>query len=311
MSDINEAKLLIEELTQLLRAGGFELHKWRSNRMEVLTGGNELSNLTDVQAITDERDTVKTLDLLWQPSSDDLQCPQTLLASIWERFWPLNGRNLARKIVRECTVCFKVNLKVSNQIMGSLPPERITCQRTFSVVGVDYAGPINTLATTSELTTDAFLATLRRFVSRRGYPQKIYSDNATNFVGAKRELEELYTAIKTTFSNAIDDYCTDRHIQWSFIPPHAPYMGEIWEAGIKSCKYHLKRVMGEARLTFEKFSTVLEQIEACLNSRSLCSLSSDPSDLQALTPAHFLIGEPLTSLPDIDVTGTSINRLDR
>ncbi|XP_011858157.1 PREDICTED: uncharacterized protein LOC105555724, partial [Vollenhovia emeryi] len=88
-------------------------------------------------------------------------------------------------------------------------------------------------------------------------------------------------------------------------------MGGIWEAGVKSCKHHLKRVMGNALLTFEELSTVLVQIEACLNSRPLTPLSTDPDDLQCLTPAHFLVGESMTSFPDADVTDVQLNRLDR
>ncbi|XP_011644659.1 uncharacterized protein LOC105429446, partial [Pogonomyrmex barbatus] len=250
--------------------------------------------------------------------------PQALFSSIRERFWPLNGRNTARRITRRCVTCFRVKPRLSDQIMGPLPPDRVTaCQRLriraedkevanhiLRMLFVCFSTKAVHLEAVSELTSSAFLAALRRFVSRRGYPQKIYNDNATNFVGAKRELEELYRTIRT-FSKSIEEYCTSQSIEWKFIPPHAPHMGDIWEAGIKSCKYHLKRVIGEMRLVFEEFMTVLAQIEACLNSRPLCQLSSDPNDLQALTPTHFLIGGPLISLPDINVLDVPINRLDR
>lgn len=48
------------------------------------------------------------------------------------------------------------------------------------------------------LTSQAFLAAFSRFTGRRGVPASICSDNATNFVGADRELRELYAAFSST-----------------------------------------------------------------------------------------------------------------
>lgn len=83
---------------------------------------------------------------------------------------------------------------------------------------------------------------------------------------------------------------------------HSPYFGGFWEAGIRSTKHHLKRVLQNALLTFEELYSVITQIEAMLNSRPLCPLSSDPTDLIPLTPSHFLIGRPATSIADPDTT---------
>lgn len=89
------------------------------------------------------------------------------------------------------------------------------------------------------------------------------------------------------------------HIDWKFIPEHSPHFGGVWEAAARSFKKHLKRVVGESKLTFEEMYTVLCQIEACLSSRPLTPLnSSDDDGLEALTPGHFLIWKPLTALPD-------------
>ena len=65
------------------------------------------------------------------------------------------------------------------------------------------------------------------------------------------------------------------------------------------------------KLTFEELTTTLTQIEACLNSRPLTPLSTDPTDLNALTPAHFLVGDSLFSIPDPDLTEIPVNRLSR
>ena len=71
---------------------------------------------------------------------------------------------------------------------------------------------------------------------------------------------------------------------------------------MKSLKYHWKRIIGKALLTSEEFSTLITQIEACLNSRPLIALSSDPNGPSHLSPGHFLTGAPLTSLPEPDST---------
>ena len=53
-------------------------------------------------------------------------------------------------------------------------------------------------------------------------------------------------------------------------------------------------------------STLLAQIEAVLNSRPLMPISSDDTDLSVLTPGHFLIGQPITALPDRDYSNMRI-----
>lgn len=61
--------------------------------------------------------------------------------------------------------------------------------------------------------------------------------------------------------------------------------GGLWEAGVKSTKRHLKRVLADSSPNYEDRYTVLIQIEACLNSRPLSPLSNDPNDLLPLTRA--------------------------
>jgi hypothetical protein len=162
----------------------------------------------------------------------------------------------------------------------------------------------------SDLTTDAFLATLKRFIARRGIVTDLFSDNGTNFVGANNELHNLEQLFKNQINREkIVNTLANDQITWHFIPPRAPHFGGLWEASVKSLKNHLKRVIGDAHLTFEAFSTVLTQIEAILNSRPLTPMSNDPNDLSCLTAGHFLIGDSMTSFPHPDLQEVPSNRL--
>ena len=203
--------------------------------------------------------------------------------------------------------------------MGQLPIERITPDCIFSHVGVDYAGSIYIkhgyvrkpiaikayiwvfvslsvkavhIELVSDMTTEAFIASLRRFIARRGIPILIWSDHGTNFVGATRQLKEFYEFLQQPKTNEfISNFCASQRIKWEFIPERAPHFGGLWEAAVKSIKKHLFCIVGTVILTFEEMTTVLTQIEACFNSRPLTSLPCDDDGvLQALTPGHFLIG---------------------
>ena len=63
-------------------------------------------------------------------------------------------------------------------------------------------------------------------------------------------------------------------------------------------KFHFKRIVGNTKLTFEELTTILAQIESCLNSRPIAPLPLEEDNIEALTPGHFLIGKPLESIPD-------------
>lgn len=261
--------------------------------------------------------------------------PTLLLCSVRERFWPINGKNLAKHIIRKCVLCFKANPVAEKYFMGNLPEFRVNQYLPFFNTGLDYAGPLLIkdrstrgakltkayiclfvcmsvkaihLELVPDLTTECFLAALKRFIGRRGKPSNIYSDNAKNFVGANAQLRELGQLLEKQH-HIITKRLAEDNIQWHFIPSRAPNFGGIWEAGIKRVKFHLKRILGEAHLTYEEFLTVLIQIESILNSRPLCPLNSTPDQLNPLTPAHFLIGRALSAIPEPSKLHIPQNRL--
>ena len=125
------------------------------------------------------------------------------------------------------------------------------------------------------------------------------SDHGSNFVSTARERKELYHFLKQQRTQGVvSNFCTSQNITWDFIPEKAPHFGGIWEAAVKSFKTHLRRVTANVKLTFEELTTLLTQIEACLNSRPLVPMPCDDDGVQALTPGHFLIGRPVESIPD-------------
>lgn len=162
----------------------------------------------------------------------------------------------------------------------------------------------------SDLTTDGFLAALRRFITRQGIPTHIYSDNGTNFRGTNNHLKELYALFNSEeYKDQANRFSVENHITWHFIPPTAPHFGGLWESTVKMFKHHFKRVVGDLLFTFEELNTFAIKIERILNSRPISSLSSDPNDTPVLTPAHCLIGKPLITLPEFDLTSAPVNRL--
>ncbi|XP_030562591.1 uncharacterized protein LOC115763936 [Drosophila novamexicana] len=101
---------------------------------------------------------------------------------------------------------------------------------------------------------------LYTFIGRRGLPQKVCSDNSTNFLGAANVLK----------------YAAERGLEWVFIPPRATHFGGQCEAAVKAAKHRLVRGVGNARLTYDE---------------------QRPQRRKIRTPGHLLIGQPLLSLP--------------
>ncbi|GBO31665.1 hypothetical protein AVEN_22673-1 [Araneus ventricosus] len=263
--------------------------------------------------------------------------PRGLLCAVRQKFWPIHGRNLSRKIVNDCITCFRNKPVLANQIMGNLPAERITPTFPFNVCGVDFIGPLLVkpvaqrritarkmyvaifvcfvtkavhFELVTDLTSEAFIACLKRFFARRGKSSIVYSDNATNFVGAQSELKRSSYMLKKPDEN-VSAYLASEEIKWKFSPPRSPNFGGLYEAGVKSFKYHFRRVMKNTKVSIEEILTIISQIEGILNSRPLTPLTCDPTDLSVLTAGHFLIGRPITSVVEPEIIDTSDNRLSR
>ena len=259
---------------------------------------------------------------------------QLTLAQIRQTYWIIGGRAPVKSHILRCVVCARQRGIRAHQLMGQQPLSRVTPTRPFTSTGLglcwshhlkdverarrqDSKGDgicvfvcLTTSAVHLELVTDdsteGFIATYRRFISRRGIPHSLYSDCGTNFIRADAMLKRIFTQGSQDHQSLAQLLVKD-NTRWFFNPPAAPHMGGKWEAVVKSTKQHLRQTVSETALTYEEFSTLLTQIEAMLNSRPLEPLSDDPEDVATLTPAHFLIGHPLSALPESSVEYSSIS----
>ncbi|XP_049886962.1 uncharacterized protein LOC126381521 [Pectinophora gossypiella] len=259
---------------------------------------------------------------------------QLMLCKLRTKFWIIRAKNVVRKHIHKCLVCARANAKSRSQVMGDLPDMRVNPSRSFLYTGVDFAGPYNVLMSkgrgaktnkayialficmctkalhlelVGDLTAEAFIGAFRRFVSRRGRCAHMWSDQGRNFVGANKDLVNAWNMAKLEFKDDIAQTLARDGTQWHFIPPYSPNFGGLWEAGVKSVKSHLKKIL-TTNLTCEEMTTLLCQIESCLNSRPLSPIDDkDVDKLNPLTPAHFLIGEPTITVPEPDLKAVNCN----
>ena len=254
--------------------------------------------------------------------------PSLLLCHAGRKIHVLGARRLSRAICSQCIPCRRRKPHLQHQLMGELPSPRVTPTAPFTHTGMDFAGPFVLkkghtrrpvkievficificlsvkavhLEVVSDQTTAAFKAALQRFISRRSCPVHLYSDNGSNFVGAKNDLKRLYRLLHQPDSNQeIQHFLSTHHqITWHNSPPRSPHFGGLWESAVKSMKSHLKTTMGNSLLTFEEMTTVVCQVEACMNSRPLLPLTSHTQDgLATLTASHFLLHKEPTFFPE-------------
>lgn len=64
------------------------------------------------------------------------------LGAVRQSYWPLRARGTVRKLIWQCIVCFRSKPRLSEQMMGNLPVERVTPAKLFASIGIDFCGPI-------------------------------------------------------------------------------------------------------------------------------------------------------------------------
>ena len=204
--------------------------------------------------------------------------------------------------------------------MRPLPIERIKPSPPFFNVGVDYFGPysikgevqkrvkgkaygaiftcLSSRAVYVDLakdsSTDSFLQVFRRFITIRGSPQKIFSDNGSNLVGASNELKQI---VKNLNWKEIRDYGLQEGTQWTFSPGNAPWYNGATEALVKSTKRALNAMVGDILFTFSELQTALFEAAQLVNQRPIGLHPSRPDDGSYLCPNDLILGRSSSQVP--------------
>ena len=208
-----------------------------------------------------------------------------------------------------------------------MPRERIdTTGQPFETTGVDFAGPLYvkpdnkkvyialfTCAVTravhlelvTDLSADAFLLAFRRFISRRGICNVIYSENARTFKRAEQDLKCLWNLMK---GKEMQELFTEKRISWIYIVERAAWWGGMWERLMRPVKTCLRKMLGRSCLEREELDTLICEVEAVINSRPLTYLHTESNEPSPFTPAHFLTGQRITTLPSYPAHNSSMDK---
>lgn len=244
----------------------------------------------------------------------------TVLNALRQEFWIIGASSIAKKLLRKCVICRKYRGKPCEQQMANLPANRVTPDEpAFSHTGMDYFGPIEIkigrnavkrygviftclssravhLEVAFSLDTDSCINAIRRFKARRGAVKSILSDNGTNFVGARGELEQSLADLdQVKMLSGLKAH----GIFWEFNPPAASHKGGVWERLIRSTRQILYALIKEqqVKLNDEALQTLFCEIESILNGRPITKYSPDHNDTEALTPNHALLYLPPHDMP--------------
>ncbi|XP_045768680.1 uncharacterized protein LOC123869725 [Maniola jurtina] len=227
-----------------------------------------------------------------------------------QRYWITRIRPTVKSVIRNCPICKLRKAKPMTPSTGDLPPARLSHHtRPFSYTGLDYFGPMEVtvgrhrekrwvalftcltmraihLEVVTSLSADSAIMALRRFLARKGVPTELWTDNATCFKAADRELKEAAEEI----INATKEEASARCIRWCNVPSAAPFMAGAWERLVRSVKESLRVTLHEKHPSDETLATLLAEAENIVNSRPLTHVPVTPDEPEALTPNHILLG---------------------
>ena len=131
----------------------------------------------------------------------------------------------------------------------------------------------------------------QRFVSDRGYPELIISDNALTFHSSKIKISSIIQDKK------VSEFLQENKIKWEFYTDKAPWKGGFIERAVSLFKTISNKLINSHHLSFEEFRTFVKASQAVVNSRPLTYLCQGLEEGLPLTPSMLMHGFNLTDIP--------------
>ena len=238
-------------------------------------------------------------------------------------FHILSGSKVIKLFLANCVNCRRVRGKPVEQMMASLPKERLETLAPFDHVGIDFFGPyfvhdgrntrrsnaskkvwvmlVTCLASRAchvevvpSMDTSSFELSLRRFLALRGKVTSIVSDQGSNFKGALNESLDFSQLQKVSAAHGV---------KWSLNPPLASNFGGVFErkiGAIKSVFNATLQLLGKRDLSRDEFTTLIVEATAIVNSTPLWEVSNNPDDPSPLSPAKLLTLKDNPHPPPVD-----------
>lgn len=250
------------------------------------------------------------------------------------KYHTTKASRLASAIVRGCSLCKLLKVKMLSQKMGLLPEERFSPSLPFDICMLDLFGPYLVQGEVNKRTsckvwgvifvdlvsravhieiasgydTKSFLISFRRFAAIRGYPSTVYSDPGTQLVGANAEMKAAFEALQ---GDEMISTLSQKGTRWIFGPADSPWYQGAAEALIKSAKFALSISVRKSRLSFAELLTVFTEAANLLNERPIGIMPDVDNDMKILTPNSLLLGRSTAMNPGgIDASASLYSRVN-
>ena len=243
--------------------------------------------------------------------------------------WVHRGRDLAKRICRNCPLCIKEKKKLMGQQMALIKPERLVVCRPWTFVSLDFCGPFKIkgvvnararkkcwvvvyvccstkavcLLACCGYSTQAFLLRHEEFIARKGAPKLIISDRGSQLVSAGVIMASKESPENWDWSRVVRENSTTA---WEFVPVGSQHRNGLPEATVKVLKRSLAHALHPGVvLSYDELVTLLARISYSINQRPLGLAKTSQNSLQEdqlmpLTPNMMMLGRNSNESPPME-----------